>query len=228
MSTTEPALETMTELHRDEQQATYLDLPTSAQTLATSNERLASDAESALRPSSMALTHSQERYASDAKSALWSSPPFRNQTIHQETEMGSVASEQARPKPPPTCAQIPPREAAASARVRRPLPSGNQPLIENLSDLIFLMSTTEPTLETMAELHRDELQAAYLDLSRRSSRPRASSFHATRSAAAVAVRCQDPPLLPRDLQQALERHRHWSVSGTNHHIPDYEFPYRLL
>ena len=95
---------------------------------ATPNERIASDAMSALRPPSTALIHSQERYASDAQSALRSLPPHQNQLKHQDAKMGSVASEQTRPKPPPTCAQIPQREAAASARVRRPLPSGIQPL----------------------------------------------------------------------------------------------------
>ena len=120
------------------------------------------------------------------------------------TLMGSVSLEQPRAATPPTPVPTPVKGAAALAWVRGPHTTGNTLSVGNLSDLILLMSTMEPALETMAGLHRDQLQAAYLDLSQCSSRPPASSFHATRSAAAVAVRCQDPTLLPRDLQQALE------------------------
>ena len=118
------------------------------------------------------------------------------------TLMGSVSLEQPRAATPPTPVPTPVKGAAALAWVRGPHTTGNTLSVGNLSDLILLMSTMEPALETMARLHRDQLQAAYFDLSRRSSRPPASSFHATCSAAAVAVRCPDPTLLPRDLQQA--------------------------
>ena len=116
--------------------------------------------------------------------------------------MGSVSLEQPRAATPPTPVPTPVKGAAALAWVRGPHTTGNTLSVGNLSDLILLMSTMEPALETMAGMHRDQLQAAYFDLSRCSGRPPASSFHATCSAAAVAVRCPDPTLLPRDLQQA--------------------------
>ena len=50
-----------------------------APSVAASQERLASDMLSALRPSSSALTNSQERIASDAQSALWSLLPRSTQ-----------------------------------------------------------------------------------------------------------------------------------------------------
>ena len=89
--------------------------------------------------------------------------------------MGSVSLEQPRAATPPTPVPTPVKGAAALAWVRGPHTTGNTLSVGNLSDLILLMSTMEPALETMAGLHRDQLQAAYLDLSRRSSRPPVST-----------------------------------------------------
>ena len=200
--------------------------------VAHSSERFVSDAQSALGPlrerASSALTLYQERSASDAQSALGSSPPPPDQFNHRSTEMGLVASELSGTTPPPACAQIPHNEAAALASVRRLQPSGNQLYFGNLSDLLLLMSETALPMEMLVESHRDELHAAYLDLSRHATRRRSASFHASRSTEAVAVRCQDPPPAPRARHQVLERHRHWSVPGTDLHTPTYEVPYRLL
>ena len=200
--------------------------------VAHSSERFVSDAQSALGPlrerASSALTLYQERFASDAQSALGSSPPPPDQFNHRSSEMGLVASELSGTTPPPACAQIPHNEAAALASVRRLQPSGNQLYFGNLSDLLLLMSETALPMEMLVESHRDELHAAYLDLSRHATRRRSASFHASRSTEAVAVRCQDPPPAPRARHQVLERHRHWSVPGTDLHTPTYEVPYRLL
>ena len=81
------------------------------------------------------------------------------------TLMGSVSLEQPRAATPPTPVPTPVKGAAALAWVRGPHTTGNTLSVGNLSDLILLMSTMEPALETMAGLHRDQLQAAYLDLS---------------------------------------------------------------
>ena len=83
--------------------------------------------------------------------------------------MGSVSLEQPRAATPPTPVPTPVKGAAALAWVRGPHTTGNTLSVENLSDLILLMSTMEPALETMAGMHRDQLQAAYFDLSRCSS-----------------------------------------------------------
>ena len=199
--------------------------------MATSHERLASDAQSALRLSSATLTHSLERNASDAQSALGSFLPPVAQFQHLNVPLGSVASEQSRTTPPTACAQIPPTEAAAFASVRRPLSTGKNLSYGDLSDhLIFMSELVHPTDEQNVLLG-PELHADYFDLFRHTSRLRSASFHATRSPDAVAMRAQDSHPLPpgcRDRQSFLERHRHWSTSGTDLHPPDFEAPYRLL
>ena len=140
------------------------------------------------------------------------------------TLMGSVSLEQPRAATPPTPVPTPVKGAAALAWVRGPHTTGNTLSVGNLSDLILLMSTMEPALETMAGLHRDQLQAAYLDLSQCSSRPPASSFHATNLLQRwlYIAKTQLPSLV------TYSKLRHWSVSGTDHHTSDNEFPYRLL
>ena len=118
------------------------------------------------------------------------------------TLMGSVSLEQPRAATPPTPVPTPVKGAAALARVRGPHTTGNTLSVGNLSDLILLMSTMEPAFETMAGLHRDQLQAASLELSRKLQQAPSKQFPRNQSAAAVAVRCQDPAPFPRDLLQA--------------------------
>ena len=74
--------------------------------------------------------------------------------------MGSVSLEQPRAATPPTPVPTPVKGAAALAWVRGPHTTGNTLSVGNLSDLILLMSIMEPALETMAGLHRDQLQHA--------------------------------------------------------------------
>ena len=195
---------------------------------ATSHERKASDAQSALRPA-LALTHSQERYVSDAQSALRSLPTL-DQPSNLDVAMGSVTLEQPGAASPLACAQIPLLEAAAFASVRRSSPTGNSSLAGDHSDHLVRMSESATPLEALDELLRHELNADYLDLFRHASRRRSASFHALRSPEAVEVRahCPHPPPGRRDRHSVLERHRHWSVSGTDLHAPDFEMPYRLL
>ena len=116
--------------------------------------------------------------------------------------MGSVSLEQPRAATPPTPVPTPVKGAAALAWVRGPHTTGNTLSVGNLSDLILLMSTMEPAFETMAGLHRDQLQAASLELSRKLQQAPSKRFPRNQSAAAVAVHCQDSAPFPRDLQQA--------------------------
>ena len=175
------------------------------------------------------MTHSQERYVSDAQSALGSLPTL-DHLSNLDVEMGSVTLEQPRAASPLACAQIPQIEAAAFASVRRSSPTGNSSLAGDHSDHLFRMSESVSPMEALDELLRHELYADYLDLFRHTSSRRSASFHALRSPEAVEVRAQRPYPPPgrRDRHSVLERHRHWSVSGTDLHTLDFEMPYRLL
>ena len=191
--------------------------PTSSSTTPMTNaqEKLVSDSMSNLRPSTSNAASTQERLVSDTLSALWPCSSMPSSTS------GSVVPEQSRTAPPtPACTQIPNQEAAAFASVCRPLTTGNlKGIISNNTDPLLHMSTWDP-----------DLQAAYHDLRRHTARGRSASFHASRSPAAIAIRnqAQSPP--PRDRQRTcpVEKHRHWSVSCTDLHPPDYDVPYRLL
>ena len=196
-------------------------------------ERYASDAKSALGSSppllnkpcpSQALAHSLESYASDSQSALGPSPlpvDHLSLSLPYEDRPGSVTSELSGTMSPRACTQIPTIEAEAFATVCRPHTTGNSLLSSGPSaNHLLRMSGLAP-----------ELQADYFDLRRHTRRSRSASFHATRSPAAVALRAQDSHPLPpgyRGRHSFLERHRHWSVSGTDLHPPDFEAPYRLL
>ena len=192
------------------------------------NEETASGNQPSPKPPSQAMAHSPERYASDAESALGPAPHTSDQRQYQATELGSVASEQSRTTPPPACAQIPQTEAAALAHVRRPQSTGNNPLIKIHADHTFRMLAQRQSVDRLDQLLQGDLQADYLDLYRHTTRRRSTSFHGTRSPAAVAVRRQDQPSTPRDRHHVLERHRHWSVCGTDLPIRAFTFPYRLL
>ena len=179
------------------------------------SERFARDTQSTLGPGTSNVASTQERFVSDTSSALWPCSSMLSSTP------GSVVPEQSRTAPPtPACTQIPNQEAAAFASVCRPLTTGNlKGIISNNTDPLLHMSTWDP-----------DLQAAYHDLRRHTARGRSASFHASRSPAAIAIRnqAQSPP--PRDRQRTcpVEKHRHWSVSCTDLHPPDYDVPYRLL
>ena len=82
----------------------------------------------------------------------------------------------------------------------------------------------EPALETMAGMHRDQLQAAYLDLFRKLQQASSKQFPHTNLLQRwlYIAKTQLPSLV------TYSKLRHWSVSGTDHHTPDYEFTYRLL
>ena len=191
--------------------------PTSSSTtpMANAQEKLIRDSMSNLRPSTSNAASTQERLVSDTLSALWPCSSMPSSTS------GSVVPEQSRTAPQtPACTQIPNLEAAAFASVCRPLTTGNpKSIIGNHTDPLLHMSTWDP-----------DLQAAYHDLRRHTARGRSASFHASRSPSAIAIRnqAQSPP--PRDRQRTcpVEKHRHWSVSCTDLHPPDYDVPYRLL
>ena len=203
--------------------------PTSSSTtpMANAQEKLVSGSMSNLRTCTSSAASTQERLVSDTLSALWPCSPMPSSTS------GSVVPEQSRTAPPtPACTQIPNLEAAAFASVCRPLTTGNpKSIIGNRTDPLLHMSTWDPDLQA-AYYDRGSTGQLALDynLSRHTARERSASFHASRSPAAIAIRnqAQSPP--PRDRQRTcpVEKHRHWSVSCTDLHPPDYDVPYRLL